>query len=308
MVTKEMDFATRSKAIEKRRKELEQLAEKKNPGLRAEVAEMFIGKTYVLFLYTYIRDVRLVFTPPYSVGVFGGDTDNWEWPRHTGDFSFLRAYVAPDGSSAEYSKDNVPYRPKKFIPVAKQGVNEGDFVFLLGYPGRTARHKTSSFLKYEEEVRLPFTVDLYQWQINQMLKDGESDRSVDLKHTSRVKSLANVEKRSRGQLKGLRRARITSRRAAEEQRLQQFIEADPKRKQKYGKVLSEIQSVYEDMSSSAPYEFNMTHLRNACRSLYIAFTIFDAAHERPKTRSRPRNALHGSEFRFNHSSFETGPF
>ena len=108
---------------------------------------MFTGKTYVLFLYTYIKDVRLVFAPPSSVGNFGGDVDNWEWPRHTGDFSFMRAYVAPDGSTADYSADNIPYKPKRFIQVAPQGANESDFVMLLGYPGRTARHKTASFFK-----------------------------------------------------------------------------------------------------------------------------------------------------------------
>ena len=140
-----MTAAERSKAIEKRRKELEKQAEIDNAGMRADIAEMFTGKSYVLFLYTYIRDVRLVFAPPSSVGNFGGAVDNWEWPRHTGDFSFMRAYVAPDGSSAEFSKDNVPYRPKRHIQVSPTGANENDFVFLLGYPGRTARHKTASF-------------------------------------------------------------------------------------------------------------------------------------------------------------------
>ena len=130
-----MGFAERTKAIERRQKELEQQAETEHPGMRAEVAEMFQGKTYVLFLYTYIKDVRLVFAPPASVGNFGGDVDNWEWPRHTGDFSFMRAYVAADGSTAEYSEDNVPYQPKRFIQVAPEGVREDDFRFSVGIPG-----------------------------------------------------------------------------------------------------------------------------------------------------------------------------
>ena len=107
--------AERTKAIDKRRKEVEVAAEKATPGLRAEVAEMFAGKTYVLFLYTYLKDVRLVFAPPASVGNFGGEVDNWEWPRHTGDFSFMRAYTARDGTSATYSPQNIPYKPKRFI-------------------------------------------------------------------------------------------------------------------------------------------------------------------------------------------------
>ena len=147
-----MNFTERSKAIQRRIKELETQAETDNAGKRAEVAEMFAGKTYVLFIYTYLKDVRLVFAPPSSVGKFGGDVDNWEWPRHTGDFSFMRAYVAPDGSSANYSPDNVPYQPKRFLQVAAEGANEGDFVMLLGYPGRTARHL--SLIHISEPTRL----------------------------------------------------------------------------------------------------------------------------------------------------------
>ena len=123
VVNADMSFVDRSKAISRKRKLIEKQAEEDNPGMRAEVAEMFTGKTYVLFLYTYIKDVRLVFAPPSSIGNFGGDVDNWEWPRHTGDFSFMRAYVAPDGSTADYSPDNVPYQPKRFIQVAPQGAN-----------------------------------------------------------------------------------------------------------------------------------------------------------------------------------------
>ena len=205
-----MSFADRTKAIERRCKEIEKQAETDTPGARAEVAEMFTGKTYVLFLYTYIKDVRLVFAPPSSIGNFGGDIDNWEWPRHTGDYSFMRAYVAPDGSTADYSPDNVPYQPKRFIQVAPEGANQGDYVMLLGYPGRTARHKTASFLEYEQNIRLPYVVDWYGEQIRMMEAAGKEDRGIALKLSSRIKSLANVEKRSRGQLKGLTRANIVA--------------------------------------------------------------------------------------------------
>ena len=120
-VNETMTAAERSKAVAKRRKELEKKAEEENPGMRADIAEMFTGKTYVLFFYTFIRDVRLVFAPPSSVGNFGGAVDNWEWPRHTGDFSFMRAYVAPDGSMADYDTANVPYKPKRHIQVSPAG-------------------------------------------------------------------------------------------------------------------------------------------------------------------------------------------
>ena len=280
-ITNEMTYTERTKAIEQKQKELEKVAEEKNPGQRAEVAEMFAGKTYVLFLYTFIKDVRLVFAPPASVGNYGGEIDNWEWPRHTGDFSFMRAYVAPDGSTAEYSKDNVPYQPKRFIQIEPKGVGENDFVMLIGYPGRTARHKTASFLRYEQNVRLPYVVENYQWQIKQMQQAGSVDRSVMLKHSSRMKSLANVEKRSRGQLKGLIRKDIVANRKAKEDELQAFIDSDPDRKAMYGGLLKEIDSVYSDMESN-PQELDIENLRSASRLLYFAFTLYDSAVERQK--------------------------
>lgn len=281
-VDESMSAADRSKAIDKRRKELEKKAEEENPGMRADIAEMFTGKSYVLFLYTYIRDVRLVFAPPSSVGNFGGAVDNWEWPRHTGDFAFMRAYVAPDGSSSEYNEKNVPYQPKRFIQVSPSGANEGDFVFLLGYPGRTARHKTASFLEYEQDVRLPFIVELYNWQLATMAEESKKDRSVALKHSSRKQGLANVEKRSRGQLKGLVRKNIVATRRAAEAKLQNFIESDANRRQKYGSLLQEIDEVYREMGESANYELTLSNLVSACRGLGLAYTIYDSASERAK--------------------------
>lgn len=282
VVTADMSFLDRSKAIEKRRKELERQAETDHPGLRAEVGEMFAGKTYVLFLYTYLKDVRLVFAPPDSVGEFGGAIDNWEWPRHTGDFSFMRAYVAPDGSSAEYSPDNVPFRPKRHLRVQPAGVRESDYVMLLGYPGRTARHRTSHFLEYERDVRLPHLVDLYGTEIGIMEAAGAADRGVALKLASRMQGLENVEKRSRGQLKGLRRAGIVPARQHQEAELQAYIDADPERRERYGSLLTELDAYYDELTAAAPRELDERSLTSTCRTLSIAFTLFDAAHERAK--------------------------
>lgn len=275
-------FGERSKAIARQRKEIEKAAEVQNPGKRAEVAEMFAGKTYVLFVYTYIKDVRLVFAPPSSIGAFGGDIDNWEWPRHTGDYSFMRAYVAPDGSTAEYSPNNVPYKPKKYIQVSAKGANEGDFVMLLGYPGRTARHKTASFIEFEQNIRLPYIVDLYGHHIQTMTKAGEADRSVAIKLLSRIKRLANVEKRSRGQIKGLVGANIAAKRAAEEAKLAAFIESDPERKSRYGETLPKINQAYARLSQTAMAEANFQNLRLSSQLLGIAYTLYDSATERQK--------------------------
>ncbi|WP_146676534.1 S46 family peptidase [Pirellula sp. SH-Sr6A] len=277
-----MSATDRTKAIDKRRKELEKEAETKHPGLRAEVAEMFTGKTYVLFLYTYLKDIRLVFAPPASVGAFGGETDNWEWPRHTGDFSFLRAYTTPDGSSAEYSPDNIPYRPKRFIQVNPQGAEEEDFVFILGYPGRTLRQRTASYFEFEQQIRLPEIVRYYSWQMQEMEKAGAQDRSVALNHATRYKSLANVEKRSRGQLLGLTRTGLIETRRQEEEKLKKFIASDPALEKRFGGVLERIGDVYAEINRSAKQEIALRELRTACRLFSFAFTIVDAVHERQK--------------------------
>ncbi len=282
VVTNDMTFLERTKAIDKRRKEIELASEKENKGLRVEVAEMFAGKTYVLFLYTYLKDIRLVFAPPASIGAFGGEADNWEWPRHTGDFSFMRAYTAPDGSSADYSPNNIPYHPKRVIRVAPQGANEEDFVFLLGYPGRTVRQKTASFFRYEQDVRLPAIVELYAWQIAEMDKAGATDRAVAIKHATRTKGLANVEKRSRGQLLGLRRVNVVATREKAEAGFNAFVSADAGRVGKYGSLLADITKVYDEMTVQGPLEIHLRELRTACRALSFAFTIVDAAVERAK--------------------------
>ena len=158
------DPASRIRVINSEMKKLASEAEAQDSTIEAEVSEMFIGKTYVLFRYKTIKDVRLVYVPSRNVGEFGGETDNWVWPRHTGDFSFMRAYVAPDGSPATYSKENIPYKPKKFLKVNADGVSEDDFVFILGYPGRTFRHRPSQFIEHQQNFLLPYVSNLYEFQ------------------------------------------------------------------------------------------------------------------------------------------------
>jgi hypothetical protein len=280
-VKPEMDFGARTKALERRTKEIVARTEKENPGKRAEVAEMFTGKTYILFIYTYLKDIRLVYVPPRSIGEFGGEEDNWMWPRHTGDFSFLRAYMAPDGSPADYAAQNVPFKPKRFLRVAARGVDEGDFVFLLGYPGRTFRHSAASYLAYEEEVRMPYIVDWYAWQIDLMEKMGAEDRGVALLHAARIKGLANTMKNYRGKLKGMKRLGLVDRRREEEKGLQGFIDADQKRKSANGTILNEIGAVYDEMRAAFDNEMVLDSLR-LVNLLGYAFTVNEAGIERQK--------------------------
>ena len=281
-VKPDMDYAARTKAIERRTKEIVARTEKENAGKRAEVAEMFTGKTYILFIYTYLKDIRLVYVPPRSIGQFGGEEDNWMWPRHTGDFSFLRAYVAPDGSPADYSAQNVPFKPRRFLRVAARGVNEGDFVFLLGYPGRTFRHSTASYLAFEEEVRMPYVVDWYAWQIDLMEKMGAEDRGVALLHAARIKGLGNTMKNFRGKLKGVKKLGLVERRREEEKALQSFIAADEKRQSQNGTILNDIAAVYDEMRAAFDYETVLDYLRGSVNLVGFAFTVHEAALERLK--------------------------
>jgi len=278
----ESDFAARNRAKEKRIKAIVAEAEKAAPGKRAEVAEMFTGRTWVLFLYSYLRDVRLVYAPPIGIGNFGGEEDNWTWPRHTGDFSFMRAYVAPDGSPADYAAQNVPYHPKKFFHIAAAGVNEGDPVAILGFPGRTFRHNTSHYLAFEERVRMPWIVDWYGFQIASMEEMGRTDRTVELKLAGQIKGLANVYKNYQGKIQGMKRLDLVGRKIKEEEGLQAFIEADAERNRQYGGVLSGIARLYQEMEIQAPRELLMDQFLRSSTLLNVAYTLYQSSVEMPK--------------------------
>ncbi len=224
--------------------------EVKDKTIKAEISEMFIGRTYVLFRYKIIRDVRLVYIPQRAIGEFGGEGDNWVWPRHTGDFSFMRAYVAKDGSAANYSKDNVPYQPKKFLQVNPNGANEGDFVFILGYPGRTFRNYPAKYIEYQEKFQLPYISSLYEWQNNQMAETSVN-KELELKQASRIKRKANVLKNYKGKIKGLRNIELVNQKYEQEKELQKFIDADATLKAKYGAMLNNIDMVYSEVFSDA---------------------------------------------------------
>ncbi len=212
--------------------------------IEAKVSEMFTGKTYILFRYRVINDVRLVYAPPRKIGEFGGESDNWVWPRHTGDFTFMRAYVAPDGSAAKYSDDNVPFTPNKHLQVNPKGVNEDDFVFILGYPARTYRHKSSFFLEYQNEIQLPYIQELFADLIDILEQLSEESVENQLKYATSIKRLANTEKNYRGKMKGIRRLSLVDKKKAEEEELKSFINSSDDRKEEYGNIFNQLEDVY----------------------------------------------------------------
>jgi len=272
----------RTRAIEKRLKELSLAEEEANPGKRCDISEMFQGKAYVLFTYTYLKDVRLVYAPPQSIGSFGGEEDNWMWPRHSGDFSFMRAYVAPDGSSAEYAEQNVPYRPRQILEVAGEGVAEGDFVFLFGYPGSTFRHRSAAYLENVSDFFMPSVVDWYGWQIANLEASAEDDRARQLALADRVKSLHNTYKNFQGKLQGIERLSLVEKRRAEEEALARFIAADPELESRFGEVLPGLQEYYCKLNETIGFELWLRYLLNHSKTMNAALTVYENSIEKTR--------------------------
>ena len=198
------------------------------------------GYFYYLYQTQQIKDVRVVYAPPRNIGVFGGDPDNFEWTRHTGDFTFLRAYTAPDGSAAEYSPNNVPMKPKRFLTINVGGVKEDDFVFVLGYPGGTTRYRESQSIEFARDANYPFLWKWFQARSDALRLLGESDEKKRIEYQSDIASIDNARKLFYGRAIQLRRAEVVQKRQAEEAQFTKWIAADPARQQKYGTLLSDI--------------------------------------------------------------------
>ncbi|MBU1096832.1 MAG: S46 family peptidase [Bacteroidetes bacterium] len=276
------DLAERTKAISKKINELNDKYTDLDNSIEARVSEMFAGQTYVLFKYRIIEDVRLVYAPPRAIGEFGGESDNWVWPRHTGDFTFMRAYVAPDGSSAKYSKENVPFKPKKFLKVNPNGVEENDFVFVLGYPGRTFRHQPSQYLEYQQEYLLPYVSELYEWTIKLIEDISSGDEAMQLKYASTIKGYANTMKNYQGKLKGLRKIQLIQKKRDEEQLLKDFIKAKPELKNKYGKLFVDIDNVYSELFDIAEADLWFQRFPRVSNLMNISSFIIENAKEKEK--------------------------
>jgi hypothetical protein len=213
-------------------------------GQRCEVKPMFNGNEFYLFIYETFRDVRLVGAPPSSIGKFGGDTDNWMWPRHTGDFSIMRVYANKDNKPADYSPDNVPYTPKHYLPISVRGVKEGDFSMTLGYPGSTERYLTSFAIDQAYKYDNPTIVKILGERLSIMKEFMDADPKVRIQMASSYASLANSHKYYIGQNRGLDRRGLFEEKTAYEKKWSNWVNSDNTRKEKYGKVLETIQQNY----------------------------------------------------------------
>ncbi len=214
------------------------------------VKSFFEGNEYYRFVYQVYTDVRLVGAPPSDIGKFGGDTDNWMWPRHTGDFSIFRVYCAPDGSPADYAEENVPLTPKHHLPVSIKGIEKDDFAMIWGYPGGTNRYMTSYGVEFALNHFNPSIIDLLGKTLEIMKEDMDADPAVDIMYASEYASLANSWKYLIGQSRGVKRLNVVDKKRKIEDRFTDWVNQSEERKEKYGDALELIKSGYAQNEGS----------------------------------------------------------
>ncbi|PTN10595.1 S46 family peptidase [Mangrovibacterium marinum] len=255
-VTAEMTTDERNEIIQKASFEIQKEATAEND-YEARVQSLLEGNQYFLFVYETFRDVRLVGAPPASIGKFGGDTDNWMWPRHTGDFSIFRVYCSPDGKPADYSEDNVPYEPKHFLPVSLDGISDGDFAMVMGYPGRTNRYKSSFGVEYTMNVTNPVRINARSVKLAILKEYMSSSQKANIQYASKYARSSNYYKYSIGQNKGLEALHVVEKKKALEAELTNWIAESDERKEKYGEALSLIEGAYKEQRDDIASEYLM---------------------------------------------------
>src|SRR5215475_14268603 len=248
-VKPEMSLEERSRAIDAKQQEMGTANSREKEGIDAQVVEASGGYQYFLYTYLKLKDIRLVYAPPKSIGYYGGDPDNFEWPRHCGDFSFLRAYVGPDGSPAGFSKDNLPFKPKKFLSINATGIKEGDFAMVMGYPGMSFRLRESYSVEYRQNIQLPDQIGALRQQIETLTKLGDKDPQLKIRFADRIFSLSNALKDFEGTVAGLKRMNLVARKRAEEAEMKKWLDANPSAKAKYGETLPQLESLYRDLTA-----------------------------------------------------------
>lgn len=239
----------RRSTIEENIKNIEEVEKVSHPDKVIRVSEMMVGTSYTLFRYKELTDVRLVYVPPKSVGKFGGETDNWEWPRHNGDFSIIRAY-----------ENGAPYVPKEYLKVKASGSKENDFAFILGYPGRTFRHQPAQFLDYQNNYVLPVIADWFDYRIAAIKKATAGNVDRQLSAAGTLASLSNVSKNFKGKMQGLQRTNIIKDRYEEQAYIQEYMDANDDLKQMHGDLIGDFDKIYKEVFQNAEQNLLLNQL------------------------------------------------
>ncbi len=270
------------RAIEDKVKEIETREHNKS-GLKCTVVPMFGGLNYYLFRYLEIKDVRLVYAPPRSIGNYGGEIDNWMWPRHTGDFSVFRVYVGKDGKPAPYSKDNIPYTPKKFLKISTNGVKKGDYVMILGYPGTTMRYETSYQIKYAIESKYGFRLRVFKDMIDILEREGKLNPEIKIRVAAKLKMLQNVYKNNQGMLEGLKKNRVYETKLNLEKAISKFYEKNDEKKYiKYEKLMKNFKELTAEIGKKYKYYFLMSIMNFGSDLMNFANKIYNYSIEKGK--------------------------
>jgi hypothetical protein len=271
----------RDKALDRNVKQLVDECEKPG-GVRCRVASFFEGSQYLRTTQMEIKDVRLVYAPALGIGDFGGETDNWMWPRHTGDWSYLRAYVGKDGKPADFSKDNVPYHPAHILKVSTESVNPGDFVLVAGYPGRTFRYRTAAEVGNMQSYVYPTTVK-YATDLNNILRDlGKNNKAVEIANANRIKGNDNTLKNYTGTLTGFNNFHIVAQRQKREADLAAYIASHPDAA-KYKEVMNQINTLQQQSIANQQRDTVLGWIVRSSPMLAQAFTLHRLSIEKAKT-------------------------
>jgi hypothetical protein len=247
-VSDTMSADTRAKAVQAAIGKIEKAA-KGTTRYTCRVSDMYSGGQYFLFTYESFGDVRLVYAPPSAIGNFGGEVDNWMWPRHTGDFSLMRVYCGPDHTPAKYAKENIPYAPKVFLPISAQGYTEGSFAMIMGFPGRTFRYREAASVQLAHDETLPTTIDLYKTRMDIIDAAGKKDRALEIRFASRVRGLANTYKNYLGTLEGMERADLLTLKRSEELKFAASLITTPELARKYGTLLGDLERASAELKT-----------------------------------------------------------
>jgi hypothetical protein len=269
----------RVEAMENNQKALVAECEK-DAGYRCTVASFYGGLEFYRIKQLEIRDVRLVHAPPAGVGKFGGDTDNWMWPRHTGDYGFYRAYVSRDGKAADFAKDNVPYTPKHFLKIAREGVKEGDFIMALGYPGRTNRHRLPSEVAFTFDWNYPAFVKASGETLAVIERETKTDAAARLKYAGQVASVNNYYKNRKGMIASYEGSDILARKTAEHNALKAWVNGNAARKAEFGTDIEAVEKLIAERDAGTKRDFFLGY--STPRFLNSARTLYRLANERAK--------------------------
>ncbi len=265
------DDADRRQAVNKAKLTIAQACEGGRSGVRCDVETFFYGARYELHESIELTDLRVVFAPPSAIGEFGGEVDNWMWPRHSADFALLRAYVGPDGKPAEYSPDNVPYHPEQVLEVGHEGVGPGDFVAILGYPGRTKRYLWSQALTHHVQHELPKVIEIYGEWMELLETQSERDRDIAIKVAALKKGLANRHKNARGMLAGIKRMKLLPRRTQEYRDMLRRIKET--KDLEGAQTLGELTKLSVSKAVSFERDFLLEQLSRGPRMLWVAVVL-----------------------------------